>query len=326
MEAILIVDDRERAVVPSLECDESSTSIIVQRLTVGDYIIVHGDVVEMVIERKSLADFGASIKDGRYNNSEKVINFLATASPATRARCKIAYIIEGPLINRPNDCYGGIPYKHIESAINRLMLEDNFHILYTANIAHTAKKLVSLTQSITRLRTTEVPIDQTVGGEEPPFVPAASLTTDMAALTTVQPTADVDVVRCMWCVLRGISVVSADIFIRQHTLADIINQRVDAHVLKNFKSANGRLLGKHTTASLLGLMFGSDKTVEIRLLAEIPRISKATSTTILANRSLRELLQMDVGAISLIQIGAKQKSLGMAAAANIIKFFNWKVE
>ena len=128
MEAILIVDDRERAVVPSLECDESATSIIVQRLTVGDYIIVHGDTVEMVIERKSLADFGASIKDGRYNNSEKVLNFLATATPATRARCKIAYIIEGPLVNRPNDCYGGIPFKYIESAINRLMLEDNFHI------------------------------------------------------------------------------------------------------------------------------------------------------------------------------------------------------
>jgi ERCC4-type nuclease len=77
------------------------------QITVGDYIVVSGDKIVAVIERKTLDDYGASLKDGRANNKQKMINLRK------KTGCRIIYIIEGDAFPSPNDCYSNIPYKNI---------------------------------------------------------------------------------------------------------------------------------------------------------------------------------------------------------------------
>ena len=66
----LIVDDRERAIITYLE---RLTHFKVERITVGDYAFVYKGKVILIVERKTLADLAASIKDGRMLNNLKLL-------------------------------------------------------------------------------------------------------------------------------------------------------------------------------------------------------------------------------------------------------------
>jgi len=93
----LIIDNREGAIKSKFS--DSKYNIIYKNLDYGDIII---DVNEsnnesepinnhlMVIERKTLSDLSASLKDGRYKNQK---NKLLTLVPTN---C-LYYIIEGPI-------------------------------------------------------------------------------------------------------------------------------------------------------------------------------------------------------------------------------------
>ena len=64
----LIVDNRERKIISELE---GKIEFNVLQLPLGDFIFVKDNIVKLVIERKSVADFTASIPDGRYRDQAR---------------------------------------------------------------------------------------------------------------------------------------------------------------------------------------------------------------------------------------------------------------
>lgn len=144
----LHVDDRERAVSEYLKM----TNRKVERLTCGDYAIVYnnGTIQRIVdiIERKTLEDYAASIKDGRLSNMEKLLEARAHTG------CNIKLIIEGPAFPDDETVFGGIPYKSIAASILNMQVRYNIIVLYTKSQYGTAIKLEKLVASYEHIETT----------------------------------------------------------------------------------------------------------------------------------------------------------------------------
>ena len=123
-------------------------------MTTGDYAVIASNVgpgsktserILASIERKSLSDFAASLKDGRHANFAKMIQLRAEIG------CRLLLIVEGPAFPADNTRFSRIPYKNIQSAIFHLMMRDNISVILTRDPAHTAKTLVSFVKSMESL-------------------------------------------------------------------------------------------------------------------------------------------------------------------------------
>ena len=116
----LIVDNRERAIFDEIEQIFSSVSqdVIIEykQLNIGDFIIMEDNCIRACIERKTLADFIATIKDGRYDNKDKMIKLREQTS------CRLIYLITDAK-------YADMPF-NIQAAANHLILRDNIHVVY----------------------------------------------------------------------------------------------------------------------------------------------------------------------------------------------------
>jgi hypothetical protein len=139
MAHILYVDDRERAVSEYL----GLTNHKVERLARGDYAIVNtqmGRVVD-IIERKTLDDYAASIKDGRIQNIEGLIEARA------KTGCNIKLIIEGPAFPDGEHLFSGIPYKSIAASIMHMQVRYNIIVIYSKSAHDTAFRLEKLVET-----------------------------------------------------------------------------------------------------------------------------------------------------------------------------------
>jgi ERCC4-type nuclease len=157
----LLVDDREHKIVSSIRAVfngpktfDSTTGTMTcstKRLDVGDYVIVTlneqmvPDQPLAVIERKTLKDYSASLKDGRCDNKEKLLNFRK------ESKAKIYYLIEGPIDPAVYTLFAGIKYASILSSIYRLQIEDDIAIIRTRSKDHTARELHLLTEMYLRI-------------------------------------------------------------------------------------------------------------------------------------------------------------------------------
>ena len=141
----LIVDERERGVHKFASDYWNSILWEKKTITIGDYAIILNNNeprILFTIERKSLQDFAASFKDGRYNNKEK-LRFLQQ-----KTGCRVMFIIEGPRITNPSRYIGGIMYSHIESAIIHMEMQYKWCFHYTTNEIETAEFLNRLIYSL----------------------------------------------------------------------------------------------------------------------------------------------------------------------------------
>lgn len=331
---LLIVDDRERAVFHHLKTEASDINFSIKRIEIGDYAIVDTvlNKIIAVFERKTLEDLGSSIKDGRYGNKIKMINLRA------KTGCALFYILEGPASPKPTDFFGGILYTNLESAIYHMMIRDNIMLINSLNTLDTVYKLVRFYKSMVNLANKPVVIDalpaitfseqqqkleegQVSAHAKKPVEEKTSLEKTSLEISetpnyTTQLTAreaksDKDILREMWSVFKGITVVSADIFITQWAIAEIIYRKVDLT-----KLPKGIKISKNVVRALSSI----DKRTEERLLSAIPGISESTAKQLLTNRTLRQLLSYEVGAISIICVGKAQKKLGEVKAKNIKKY------
>lgn len=132
-----------------------------------------------------------------------------------------------------------------------------------------------------------------------------------AQLTTREIKSDKDILREMWSVFKGITVVSADMFLTQWTIAEILFRNVDLTKLPK---------GIKINRNIIRALSSIDKRTEERLLTAIPGISDSTAKQLLTGRSLRQLLTYEIGAISIICVGKTKKKLGEAKASNIKKY------
>ena len=113
---IVKIDTRERDLIK--KCQDllvavpafKDLNIEVCTLPLGDIIINNGQIDNIIVERKSLSDLAASIKDGRYK--EQKLRLKAEESNSQNTK-RICYLIEGIIndLRLPNDktlLYGSI--------------------------------------------------------------------------------------------------------------------------------------------------------------------------------------------------------------------------
>lgn len=158
-----IVDDRERAMFPHIE--NIKLKHVKQRLSIGDYIIKsQNNELLACIERKTLDDYGASIRDGRkYENFDKMFSLRARLP-----HLQLYLIVEGgrkitavdetktPKVfivpPDPETAFSGIKYKGIITSATNLMIERDVYVIYTTSREDTAEKLAKLVDTFAKKR------------------------------------------------------------------------------------------------------------------------------------------------------------------------------
>jgi len=134
---LLRIDIREKELLPL--CQTYTTSGVNPRfqdivvtpevLDIGDAVLSLNQEDKWIVERKTISDLAASIKDGRYEEQSHRLNALAIPNH------HIVYIIEGNI----NDWkYKTIDKSMIYSAIVSLMYYKGFSVFRTTNVEETA--------------------------------------------------------------------------------------------------------------------------------------------------------------------------------------------
>ena len=118
-----IIDNRETKIK---EYFKSKKNIKFENLKIGDFQIKWKNEIKYIIERKTLADYSSSIKDGRYKE-QKIRLSSSKLEPNN-----IIYLIEGKL--EKNKKISGISTDTLLSSIISLMIRDKFKILKTNNL------------------------------------------------------------------------------------------------------------------------------------------------------------------------------------------------
>ncbi|QKE50254.1 DNA repair nuclease [Faustovirus] len=322
----LIIDNREKYVIRHADILAKVNHTQAQ-LTVGDYVITYRDNdaaperIFAVFERKTLEDYASSMKDGRSDNKNKLLQLR------DETNCKIFYIIEGAAYPAPGATFARTPYYYIQSSIFHLQIEYDIHLMQTRDTLHTAETLVAFMHSMANLHASRGAIfktfhlnlhraqnpDNTAGGDDKqPDV--------MQVLTTARPRTDNEILRSMWACFKYITVETAAEFMYNFTLADIFRGVITKDALTALKTSTGRALTTRVIDSLLR----TDSHRNARILACVPGISESRAKDILKQHTLRQLLSYSAGAISIIKVGLSRKNLGEMAANNILKYFNLK--
>lgn len=219
MSATIIADDREREVIPLLsEVETATVDVIVRRLCVGDYAVAVRGRLAVVIERKTLQDLAASMRDGRMESQCAKLRELEAADHHPP---RILFLIEGP--SSSSSSHGGIPFTSLQAKVDSLMIgRDRFGILWTRDPPHTAKRLVALAQTAIGCCCSAVEEEGCVN----PLVEEV-----VEALQQQTPTDDAAVRVAMLCQLRGVSKTTAKAILREHPISAILLGKVSEKVL-----------------------------------------------------------------------------------------------
>jgi ERCC4-type nuclease len=120
---------------------EKETIIEKEVLNLGDIVIKKDDTILLIIERKSLLDLLASIKDGRYEEQSYRLQH-ASGIPSHN----IIYILEGMFssLKSPQE------KKMILSAMTSLSFFKGFSVIRTVSVTETAEFIVNMTDKIER--------------------------------------------------------------------------------------------------------------------------------------------------------------------------------
>jgi ERCC4-type nuclease len=340
----LIIDTRERYITRHTDCFAHIETEI-RQIVIGDYAVVAViDGIEYIlasIERKTFEDYAASIKDGRYSNKDKMVDLR------NKTGARLIYIIEGKAFPQPSEQFGRISYKHIESSIFHLMVRDNICVLRTKDTLDTAQTLARFVLSMQTLcaksdvptlciglsNTTSTVSDSIVSNSTCDSIVSNSTcdstssaldnTTKIACSVMLQLMeknikSDACILREMWAVIPGISIESASDYIKRWTIMDVLTNQIPYDT----RLDTGRKITKKVSNSIRNL----NKQHEIRMLAIIPGISRATAKDILVDNTILRLVTYPVEAISIIKVGVHRRNLGISRAQNIIKYFTLRLQ
>lgn len=298
---MLIIDDREQYIYPLIQ-QQTAVRFIRSRLTIGDFAIINTltNQTLCVIERKSYDDFSASIKDGRYANKQKMIDYRADTGSY------IYYLIEGKYRASCN-----IPWNTIESSIFHMQLRDNIQFIYSKNLDDSVSVLGRFMKSMTSLLIkspdvfASIKASQTLSNEVVPAELKKSFKKSVA-----------DITLNIWCCLPGIGATNADLFMQHFTL----KQALCGIAAESLNSLFGGSAAAQKSVIALGR--AADINQQIRLLSCITGISKDRAAQILGANSLLDLLNMAESQLAALNCG--KKTLGPAAASLILQCFNYQ--
>jgi len=244
----LILDNREHALIES--CQKYAAIPIpleVETLAIGDALIKTEDDREVLcIERKTISDLLASIKDGRY---EEQSHRLENASHLPTHH--ILYIIEGFLSSvSPTE------KRLVLSTITSLHLFKGFSVMKTANVHETAELLMTMTDKIGRdLAKGRLPLfwkEKT----EPNDTESYSSFVKKVKKENLTPTNMAEIVLCQ---IPGISSKTATAIMRKfttnHASCSLLNVlqtlQQDPAFLEDIVMENGRKINKTISSKIM---------------------------------------------------------------------------
>ena len=122
-------------------------NIDVMQMPLGDIIIFDEELghASVIVERKSLSDLDASIKDGRYEEQSYRLNGL------DHPNHNIIYLVEGNLTTR-NSSFKKIDNRTIYSAMFSLLFYKGFSVVRTFDLEETATFLLQSLVKLTKER------------------------------------------------------------------------------------------------------------------------------------------------------------------------------
>jgi ERCC4-type nuclease len=240
----LLIDLREpRVLVQNIialnEAAKNKVTIVQKNLDIGDYVF-YDELTEqilLIIERKSLSDLEASIKDGRYKEQSFRLNEAPTHNH------NIIYLLEGAIINYKEVGFRSTLY----STLFSLNYYKGFSVINTLNQTETATMLVSFASKINR-------------ENKPGFYSDKALTntSDDSYIETIKTSKKAHINRenifhLMLMQIPGISSVSAlalaNEFKNMESLLQSLKQE-NTKTFENIKLASGRKLNKNIFVTL----------------------------------------------------------------------------
>jgi ERCC4-type nuclease len=240
----LLIDLREpRVLVQNIialnETCKNKVTIIQKNLDIGDYVF-YDELTEqilLIIERKSLSDLEASIKDGRYKEQSFRLNEAPTHNH------NIIYLLEGAIINYKEVGFRSTLY----STVFSLNYYKGFSVINTLNQTETATMLMAFASKINR-------------ENKPGFYSDKALTSasDDCYIETIKTSKKAHINRenifqLMLMQIPGISSVSAlalaNEFKNMESLLQALKQE-NTKTFENIKLASGRKLNKNIFVTL----------------------------------------------------------------------------
>ena len=134
----LVIDNRE-----NIKTDfNNQDTLKYDNLEVGDYLIKYKDKDVLVIERKTINDYCASIKDGRHREQKK--RLLVKYS-----KNQIIYLVEGDL-DFIESKYNRVNSDTLTSSILNTMMRDGIHVFHTKDSKETIFFIESICKKISK--------------------------------------------------------------------------------------------------------------------------------------------------------------------------------
>jgi len=134
----LIIDNREN-IKDLFNLDEN---VKFENLEIGDYIIQSEEKDVLIIERKTINDYCASIKDGRHREQKK--RLLSRYN-----KNQIIYLVEGNL-DFAQSKYNRVNSDTVVSSILNTMMRDGIHVFHTKDSNETVFFIQSICKKITK--------------------------------------------------------------------------------------------------------------------------------------------------------------------------------
>ncbi len=325
----MVADTRERQIIPFLNDEFQLHDYVIKEINTGDFIFLRknrktGELKHLAVaERKTLEDYAAGFKDGRYANLSKLLALRA------KTGCQIYFIIEGSAFPSPNRKFGRVPFSSIEAAITKSMVRHGIMILYTENQQHTAKRLADLAAVMAEEEPYEYPHpgpDSSAEEEVAEQAEDGDLLTVPASITARIEDSDQDATTKMWARLRGISVVLGRILLDHFSVAELVGGKVPRSQIDGLKTATGRPINKDAKSNLHALAAG-DADAATKVLSGVRNISPAMATLMIKQAgSVRSLLSFSAGTMGMIGIPQKNRTakLGSARAERVLRILAYK--
>lgn len=137
----IIVDERETALYDKMVADRTSVHILKEVLHIGDVVIQNDNNEDIcIIERKTISDLLASIKDGRYEEQSHRLLHASGLQPHN-----ILYLIEGMMTTVQQK-----DRQIVLSAMTSLNYFKGFSVIRTVNIIETSELIQGMALKIER--------------------------------------------------------------------------------------------------------------------------------------------------------------------------------
>ena len=298
----LIVDDREKHIIPHFTTYGKDYCIKIQRINIGDYAIMYNGYIIMVIERKSWKDLSDSLRDGRKENVKKLIDLR------NEINCQVAYLIEGKIITNPNRPIHRIPYKNLQAHLDHISFRDGIHMVRSENESDTARRIIEVIDNYSTIKPSMVEHLDKAGNE---------LSYLISVVKTPELTYEHNLLRCLPCV----GTILSDILL-EHKL-NLSTLFKDESKLRDIKYDDGKSIGDKRISKIQSViqLIKRDKAVKcyIKILSCIPGISDKSAKYIANKYKFSELIKMNEHDITLIKRG-DESTIGPKIGGRIKKY------